>query len=200
MMLSKIFLGISLSAPFGPLSAAALNRGIQSGFMGAFTVRFGGAIGNLCCLIAAFFFVSALYKLQSLSSYITVLSSFALLALGIKQFRNSNNLSLTIDPQYKNRGDIIAGFILAIVNPYGVIWWLSIYSASLSNDENEINTIESFYDNLYIILGVLIWIVIFSFIISLIREKFPLKVLILITKLSSISLIGYGAYYFYLSL
>lgn len=198
MSLSKIFLGISLSAPFGPLSAAALNRGMQSGFSGAFSVRLGGVVGNLLCLTIAFFFISLLYKLESLNFYITIFSSVILIALGARQYTNSKKLNIDAPKQHRSNSDLVTGFILAVFNPFGIIWWLSVYSASVSDSEAEINTIAAYYENLYIILGVLIWITIFSGIIGIIREKFPLKVLKIITQASSISLICYGVYYVYI--
>ena len=50
--LSFILLGLSLSAPVGPINAAQLNKGIHNGFLHAWLIGLGAMVGMffLCCL------------------------------------------------------------------------------------------------------------------------------------------------------
>lgn len=198
MIIQKIILGISLSAPFGPLSAEALSRGLKGGFWAAFRVRMGGAIGNLTCLILASLFISYLHKMQLINTYITSIAAVALISLGCKQFRiDTNDVYENYDGyRLSKNSDWFAGLFLAIFNPYGIIWWMSIYTASMTEKElSEKPSISAFIDNLYIILGIVIWIFIFSYLVGLIRRRLSTSLLSILTRASSAFIIGYGIYY-----
>ena len=93
--------------------------------------------------------------------------------------------------------DFLTGLALAIFNPFGIVWWISIYATSTQGDAT---SLSAYLENLFIIVGVLIWIVIFSVIVSTIRKTCPMKFLIFISKISSLFLIGYGLYYGYMAI
>ncbi len=203
MILEKIWLGLSLSAPFGPLSAEAMRRGLNGGFSPAFQTRFGGAIGNTTCLVLAYFFLSFLMQNQVVGSITGLCCSFLLILLGYK----------TIKASKKNDGEIkqtklammfsnclLVGFILSIANPFGIVWWLGVFAPTMLDSSTYVAGGQSFGINLFIIVGVLIWVLTFSFLVAYAHKILNKRVIYWVNVLAGFVLASYGVKYAYKSI
>lgn len=197
MIYEKIMLGLSLSAPFGPLSAEAMRRGLNGGFMPVFQTRFGGAIGNVACLILAYFCLSFLQENPVYGSSAGFIGSIMLLLLGYNNLRQArktkgetkeNKLAMMFS------NCLLVGFILAVANPFGIAWWFSVFTTSMVNETSQAanQSIQSFAPNLYVIVGVLIWVVTFSSIVAFAHKLFSKKTIYWINILAGIGLMYYG--------
>lgn len=195
MIVEKLLLGVSLSAPFGPLSAEAIKRGIRGGFFPAFYVRLGGAIGNLTCLLIVYFSLSYLMNHADIGQYAGAIGSVLLTYLGIRTVRQSLRINFADMPHFEPSNGVWLGFLLAIFNPFGIVWWLSVFSTSMTKNGTNWGSLEGLLQNLLIIVGVLAWIVVFSLILEFAKRFMnPLMVKVM-TVLAGLSLIGFGIYY-----
>lgn len=185
-VLEKIILGISLAAPFGPLSLYSLNCGIHKGFKGAFLARVGGATGSLFLLSSACFFLNVINDNQRYITVISTLSSIYLFYLGINSF-SKKDIVLKV-PESKRI--YINGILLSVVNPLGIPFWLSIVGSSA--------LVMGFYINLWIIVGYLIWGVIFAAFATSFKFLSD-KVKNMVNNISAILLLILAIKYMYLS-
>lgn len=199
MFLEKILLGVTLAAPIGPVSLEMIKRGLRNGFLSAFIVRLGGAIGNMLCLVAAYFGLSLLNSTNPLLVFCSLAGSLVLIYLGIKSFldKRSHLLSLKLDiPRYGIGNGLLTGFILSIANPIGIIFWLGIFAATLEQSIDS-KTWLGLFENFAIIAGVLTWGFCLSGILELGKRFFNQKLIHTIAMVAGLMLIFFGLKYGY---
>ncbi|HET9843304.1 MAG TPA: LysE family transporter [Gammaproteobacteria bacterium] len=202
MHLQKILLGVTLAAPIGPVSIEMIKRGLKDGFWGAFNIRLGGVLGNTLCLIAAYFGLSALQNYGSVFIALGLLGSALLLYMGattIKKAFKPIHLEFSAKTlrNSKNplRESLILGFMLAILNPVAVVFWLSIFANDI--DPNQpVHWLHLLY-NMQIILGVLLWGVLLSTLLEFGRRSLSPKMIRFITFAAGMVLLYFGIKYGY---
>lgn len=183
-ILSKILLGITLAAPIGPVSVEMIKRGLKNGFLSAFIVRLGAAIGNFTCLVFSYY---GLLQLKGTSYVITTLSIISSLILIKKGYIYlTKHLSLTASSQDSNTHGIMTGLYLSIANPIAFIFWSGI----ITNSANAFDTGLLF--NSLIIVGVIIWGAAFSAFLSLGKKYVTYKTLAYVNKTSGAVMLYFG--------
>tara|TARA_R110002110_G_scaffold415856_3_gene658464 strand:+ start:42845 stop:43471 length:627 start_codon:yes stop_codon:yes gene_type:complete len=203
MIIEKILLGVSLSAPIGPVSLEMIKRGLKDGFLSAFIIRLGGSIGNMLCLVAAYFGLGLMNQSPLLMSLCGLLGSVVLIYMGAKAFLDKRNHSFK---HTENTGSetilngLLTGFVLSIANPIGIVFWLSIFAASLSVEQVSTSSWFGLLENTTIILGVLLWGALLSSFLELGKRYFTDKIIHLVTLCAGLLLIGFGAKYGWLSI
>lgn len=161
MIYDKVLLGVSFAAPIGPVTAEALRRGLLGGFKPAFRVKMGAAIGDTIFLVVAYYGISAILQYTTLCSYLSLFGSVLLLYIGYKNILKS--IYPQPNPQVLQdslRGGMWLGMGIALTNPFALAWWLSVF-ASLLAEANYNSSFAGLMENMYIIVGILIWDVIF---------------------------------------
>ena len=190
----KIILGITLAAPIGPVSIEMIRRGLSKGFWSAFSIRLGGAVGNILCLLGACFGLSMLMGHPFIINTLGILGAIVLLYMGSVNFRKcSDNIELSGESKIKN--GLIWGLYLAIVNPVAFVFWPGIFAASMQSIE-VINLVE-FINNLFIIVGVLLWGAGLSLLLAFGSNILNKTAINIITKLSALLMILFGFKYAY---
>jgi L-lysine exporter family protein LysE/ArgO len=155
MILEKIILGITLAAPIGPVTIEMISRGLERGFWAAFQIRLGAAAGNVLWLVGAFFGLSSLIQYPLIIKCISFIGSLYLIIIGIKHFKKKKvNSTVSSTSLNLERNGLLVGFLISLVNPIGIIFWLSIFITSMGTQE--INIINLAY-NFFIIVGILLW-------------------------------------------
>lgn len=180
---NKMLLGIILAAPIGPVSVEMIRRGLKNGFLSAFIVRLGAAIGNLSCLIIAYYGILQLHETSFIITGLSLISSLILIHSAYSSI--ANTVSFNSPTQHDNNG-IIVGFYLSIANPIAFIFWSGI----MTNSSNIYDS--GLLINLLIIVGVIIWGAIFSLILSLGKKYAPHAILLYINKIAGALMLYYG--------
>ncbi len=198
MLIEKILLGITLSAPIGPVSLEMIKRGLNKGFLAAFVVRLGGAMGNTLCLLAAYFGLSMFINSDVKMAIGCLIGSLVLFYLGIKSLldKRIHQLNVNKDELFSVRNGLMTGFILSLANPIALVFWLSIFAATLDHN-NPTHSLEGLFHNFAIILGVLLWGLCLSAFLELGKRFFNHKLINIITMAAGLMLIGFGLKYGY---
>ena len=189
LILSKIWLGIALAAPIGPVSIEMIKRGLSQGFMASFSIRLGGALGNLLCLILTCFGLSFLNESPTLVLSLSLIGAFLLFYLGYSALTKKVELNLEEQTKAMKSG-LLWGFYLAIFNPIAFAFWPGIFASSIT-DISSIG-MKDFLQNAVIIVGVLIWGAFLSFLASLGKKTLNQRKANLITKVSGSIIILYS--------
>jgi threonine/homoserine/homoserine lactone efflux protein len=163
-LLQKILLGVSLAAPLGPVSIEVIRRGLKRGFMAAFVVALGSALGDFACLLVTYLGFARFVAIPSVKMVIWVLGSLVLLFLGTKSIIESKNQNILQgdDVDAKGKNAFFLGFALALANPISVVWWLGVFGVVLGDSSAEAINFASFLSNTTIILGVVLWFLFLS--------------------------------------
>lgn len=191
-ILNKIVLGITLAAPIGPVSVEMIRRGLKHGFFSALAVRFGAAIGNLICLVISYYSISFLEKESFAVIGLSILSLLLLLHRSYVCITTSIQ-SLEFNCSKAKNNGVLTGLFLSVANPIAFIFWSGI----ISNSQSSFNSNIIF--NLLIIVGVMIWGIIFSFFLSIGKNYLTQKSLLYINRLSGLIMLYYCIKFFWIN-
>jgi threonine/homoserine/homoserine lactone efflux protein len=185
-ILNRILLGITLAAPIGPVSIEMIQQGLRGGFLPAFIVRLGAAIGNLLCLIISYYGILQLNKNQFVITALSIMASLLLIHRAYIYITSKiNSLDLHNVETNSNNG-ILVGLYLSIANPIAFIFWSGIMASSANSFD------AGLAFNLLIIVGVLIWGVVFSLILSFGKNYITPATLLYVNKVAGVIMLYYG--------
>lgn len=185
-VVNKVFLGIALAAPIGPVSIEMIYQGLRSGFMSAFIVRLGAAVGNLLCLSVSYYGIS---QLSSHSFFMIIPSTLASLILIHRSYIYISNKGKSFNFNNRNRSNknkVLIGLYLSIANPIAFVFWSGIVANTSESLDYSISS------TILIITGVLIWGVFFSALVSLGKHYVTPFFLLSINKISGMCMLYYG--------
>ncbi|HDR3653050.1 LysE family transporter [Bacillus sp. SM-B1] len=194
--LSYVFLGLSLSAPMGPINAAQLEKGIRSGFFHAWILGIGALFADVIYMALIYLGVIHFLEKDIIKLFLWSFGAFVLIYTGIESLKNANQISIS---NTRNDDSVIksffSGFFMSLSNPLTILFWLGIFGSILAKAASSYNKEQLLLYSFGIILGIFIWDITMASTSSIFRKILNTRILSLITVLSGISLIIYGLYF-----
>lgn len=185
---------MALAVPIGPVTIEMIKRGLCSGFIAAMNIRIGAILGHSVLLITSYLLLQSLHQYANAINVLALFGSLFLLYTGITTFYGKTSLDDVMLNKASNMNGLLFGVILAFVNPVSVVFWLSIFAASL-----QANGTGSIWYNFLILLGVLVWGICLSTILAISKSVLSQKFIKIAVICSSVLMAAYGAYYGYLA-
>ncbi|MET3697148.1 threonine/homoserine/homoserine lactone efflux protein [Bacillus oleivorans] len=197
-LFSYLLLGLSLAAPIGPINSAQLDRGIKYGFFHSWFIGLGAMTADAFYMILVYLGVVHFLDTPFMQTFLWSFGSFVLVYTGVETIINSGpSVTGSIrkkEPVYRS---FLAGFLLSISNPLTILFWLGIYGSVLAKTATTYDVGQLWLYSSVILIGVMLWDFTMAFISSSFRKFLNMKMLNLISKLSGLSLIGFGFYFGY---
>ncbi|AEW56159.1 TPA: LysE family transporter [Bacillus cereus] len=194
--LSYVFLGLSLSAPMGPINAAQLEKGIRSGFFHAWILGIGALFADVIYMALIYLGVIHFLEKDIIKLFLWSFGAFVLIYTGIESLKNANQISIS---NTRNDDSVIksffSGFFMSLSNPLTILFWLGIFGSILAKAASSYNKEQLLLYSFGIILGIFIWDITMASTSSIFRKILNTRILSLITVVSGISLIIYGLYF-----
>lgn len=129
--LSYIVLGLSLSAPVGPVNAAQIDKGIKNGFWHAWIFGLGAMTADGLYMLFIYFGLSQFLTAPFVKTFLWLFGFFVLTYTGIETLKNVREpmdvRSSRGKPSY--RKTFASGFLISLSNPNMVLM--------MPKDENE---------------------------------------------------------------
>jgi len=192
MVYDKIWLGVTFAAPIGAVGAEAMRRGLVGGFLPAFKVKIGAAVGDAILLVIAYYCISTILEYSILCNVLGLMGSTLLLYMGYKNItRGLSHDKGSFAPAESLRGGTLLGLGIALTNPFAIAWWLSTFSALLASN-GEANSFAGLMENMYIVVGIVIWDIIFCVLLALSKIIVKESLVKNITILAGLSLCYFG--------
>lgn len=192
-----IFLGLSLSAPIGPINAAQLDKGLRGGFLHAWSVGLGAVSADIIYMLLVYFGMIHLLDAPFVKAFLWLFGFFVLVYTGVESILNSGEISAT-----ELRGNdaslfksFLSGFMMSLFNPLSILFWLGIYGSILAKAASQYPMHQLLLYSGAIILGILLWDVTMAAASSIFRQFMTVRVLKMISVLSGLSLVGFGFYF-----
>ncbi|PZD94901.1 amino acid transporter [Paenibacillus sambharensis] len=192
-----ILLGLSLSAPIGPINAAQLDRGIKSGFMNAWLVGVGAMAADALYMMMVYMGIVHFIEIPFMKTFLYLFGAFVLIYTGIESL-----LSLDSIGEARSEGKdetklkaFISGFLMSLSNPMTILFWLGIYGSVLAETAAKYDSRQLLIYSGAIIFGILLWDLTMAAVASSFRKWMTSGLLKFISMLSGLSLIGFGSYF-----
>jgi len=195
-----MILGISLSAPIGPINAAQLDKGIRSGFLHAWFVGLGAVCADILYMLLVYFGVIRLLEYPYIKACLWLFGFFVLTYTGLESVKNAGGTSV-----YGYRGgedsrlgkSYLSGLLMSLFNPLSILFWLGIYGSVLAQAAEEYPMRLLLFYSVGIVLGILIWDFCMAGAASIFRRLLTERFLKGLSLLSGLTLIGFGLYFGY---
>jgi len=194
--LSYVLLGLSLSAPIGPINAAQLDSGIKRGFWHAWLVGLGAMIADAAYMIMVYMGIVHFIEIPFMKSFLWLFGCFVLMYTGIESLTGAGSIAKKDEGIERSKlRSFVSGFLMSLSNPMTILFWLGIYGSVLADTAAKYGSEQVALYSLAIISGILLWDVTMAGISSTFRRWLTDGLLKLISVLSGLSLIGFGAYF-----
>lgn len=190
-------LGVSLAAPIGPVKATLLNLGIKNGFFHAWFFSLGAIATDITYMLLVYLGIGNFITYPVVKTILWAFGSFVLLYTGIENLLTLHKVKL--DAKFKSakrlRHSFFSGFLLALLNPLTVLFWLGIYGSVLVGGASKLGQLQIVLYSFFILLGIILVDFIMATLSSGSRKILSLKFLNTISIISSISMIGFGIHF-----
>ncbi|OMF85807.1 threonine transporter [Paenibacillus sp. FSL R7-0333] len=190
-------LGLSLSAPIGPINAAQLDKGLRGGFMHSWAVGLGAVSADIIYMLLVYFGMIHLLDAPFIKAFLWLFGFFVLVYTGVESILHSGQIETA-----ETRGSgvtlfssFVSGFLMSLFNPLSILFWLGIYGSILAKAVNEYPMQQLLIYSGAIVLGILLWDVTMAAASSMFRKFLTPRVLKAISVLSGLSLVGFGFYF-----
>ncbi|WP_018664769.1 LysE family transporter [Heyndrickxia acidiproducens] len=195
-MISYIFLGLSLAAPIGPINAAQIDKGIKSGFLHSWMIGVGAMIADAGYMLLVYLGVVHLLGIGFVKSFLWFFGCFVLTYTGIESFLSSSRpITDYMRKKEKLFKSFFTGFIMSLTNPLTILFWLGVYGSVLAKTAESVDTRQFLLYSCAIFIGVSIWDLSMAALSSGFRKFLTNRLINLISKLSGLSLVGFGIYF-----
>ncbi|MFZ3589958.1 LysE family transporter [Bacillus sp. DJP31] len=195
-VLSYIFLGITLAAPIGPVNSVRLDKGLKNGFWHAWVVGVGSMLADAIFMALVYFGIVHFLDSPPIQIFLWLFGGFVLIYSGVESILNANKINLH---QIRSKDSLVkcflTGFIMSISSPLSILFWLGIYGSVLAKTAATYGTAELLLYSSMIFVGLAVWDLFVASLTSGFRRYLNLKTIIFISIFSGLSLIGFGVYF-----
>ncbi|MBH0172451.1 LysE family transporter [Fictibacillus phosphorivorans] len=194
-----VLLGLSLAAPIGPVNAAQMDRGIKYGFWQAWMVGLGATVADALYMLMVYMGLVSYINTPFIKTFLWLFGSFVLLYTGIETFKKASMERKSSQQDYTvhNSRSFLAGFLMSLTNPLTILFWLGIYGSILAETATKYSLESLLLYSMAIFSGILLWDFAMAVVSSSFRKMLADRILHGISKLSGLSLIGFGFYFGY---
>jgi threonine/homoserine/homoserine lactone efflux protein len=197
-LISYIFLGLSLAAPIGPVNSARLDKGIKNGFWHAWIVGAGSMVADALFMLMVYLGMVQFLGIPIVQIFLWMFGGFILIYSGIESILGVNKVNLT----YTRKKDslskcFLTGFIMSVTSPLSILFWLGIYGSILAKTAQTNGTSQLLIYSCMIFIGLTLWDVFVAGLTTGFRRFLNDESLKTISIISGISLLGFGLYFGY---
>jgi L-lysine exporter family protein LysE/ArgO len=196
-LVSYIFLGLSLAAPIGPINAAQLDKGIKSGFLHAWLIGIGAMAADIIYMVLVYFGIIHFLNIPFMKTFLWLFGFFVLVYSGVESLRGVNQAVGPMRKKDDSTGfkSFLSGFLMSLSNPLTILFWLGIYGSVLAETASTYHIHELMLYSAAIIFGIFLWDLAMASLASSFRSFLTTGVLTFISIISGLSLIGFGIYF-----
>ncbi|WP_313893025.1 LysE family transporter [Psychrobacillus sp.] len=196
-MLTYFFLGVSLAAPIGPVKATLLNTGIKNGFFHAWFFALGAIVTDILYMLTVYFGVAQFIDSPFMKTFLWSFGFFVLMYTGIENLLTLRHIEM--DTKFRKiirlRHSLLSGFLIALLNPLTILFWLGIYGSILVGGAGTTSSYQIILYSVAILLGISLVDFIMAVVSSGSRKLLSPSFLTFISIISSLSMIGFGIYF-----
>jgi threonine/homoserine/homoserine lactone efflux protein len=186
-VITGLFLGLSMAAPPGPVMAMILKKSMDSVKSG-FLIGMGAMTADLI-LLAIVYTLNKSVNLKSIMPEVFLLGGLYFIYLSLNIFLELTGKRRDTNQTTKENSSYLKGLTTGILNPMQIGWWLT---AGLSILDTE--GITPYY---FFYMGIIIYVYVICILINKSYGKFEKKVSYSVNIFSILILFTFGLYFIY---
>jgi threonine/homoserine/homoserine lactone efflux protein len=197
LLLSYIFLGLTLAAPMGPVNSARLDKGIKNGFWNAWSVGAGSMIADGIFMLLIYLGMVRFLNLPEIQIFLWLFGGLVLVYSGVESIISAEKIDIQATMRNKESltKSFMTGFMVSITSPLSILFWLGIYGSILAKTASAYGTTHLLVYSSMIFLGLALWDLTVASLTTGLRRFLNDPMLKWISMISGTSLIGFGVYF-----
>lgn len=197
-LFSYVFLGVSLAAPVGPVNAGQIDRGIKGGFLHAWLFGLGATTADVLYMCLVYLGFVNILQISIVQTFLWLFGFFVLVYTGVESLLSAKKHTMvTRRGNIKYSKSYFSGFLMSLLNPLSILFWIGIYGSILANTVLTNSDKHLVIYSAAILSGVLLWDFMMAILSSVLRKYLTSALLAAISLISGISLIIFGVYFGY---
>lgn len=191
-------LGLSLAFlfGFGPAFFALIQTGIHRGFWTGALLAFGILLNDAFVIALSLLGFAQLFSGSENYYLLSIVGGAILIVFGLVTFIKKADVEVTEEQEVNNflnpLSYIVKGFLLNVANPFVWLFWIGISVGILARFSGDTSDMVLFFTGTLSV--VLITDLAKTFAASRLKKFVTEKFLVLINKIASVALIGFGIY------
>ena len=179
-------LGLGAAVPLGPINLLIMNEALQS-YKKAVAIGFGAMSADITYLVLLLYGITNYLNNDYVLDFLSLFGGFFLIYLAILIFRGRNKDISQTSPQQNTTvlSNYLKGYTLTLINPYTVLFWLSVTSYSTTTQSLVITVLG-------LICAIMLWILIMPFLIYRKRSLISKELSSIIAIFSSLIMLIFG--------
>lgn len=187
-----LILGFSIAAPVGPIGVLCIRRTLAKGLLNGFMSGLGTATADaIYGGIAAFGITAISGFLVGNQFYLRLLGGLFLLYLGYTTFRSIPSEAAAKTGNKGLTGAYVSAFFLTMTNPMTILSFAAIFAGLGVGTIGGDNILAGLLV-LGVFIGSMLWWLLLSGMVSILRLKFDQKRLTWINRFSGVTIAGFG--------
>ncbi|NHB69519.1 LysE family translocator [Perlabentimonas gracilis] len=195
LLIKGIIVGLLASIPLGPIGIICIQRTINKGKLSGFLSGMGAASADtIFAAIAGFSLSFIISFIQEQQVIFQAIGGLIVFGLGIKIFYTNPVRQLRRHKRKQNNllEDYLSVLLVTITNPLAVFLFIALFASLGVVVEGE-NILLSLVATSGVFIGAMLWWYILTTLVNIFRDKFRLKQLWWINKLSGAVIFTLGA-------
>jgi threonine/homoserine/homoserine lactone efflux protein len=190
-----ILLGLTVAFIIGPVFFTLIQTSIYRGFRAGVQLAFGVMLSDLSLIFLSYLGVLQLLNKEQNYILIGTIGGILLIAIGVVTFMRkpsleAKNISVVSNNSSRIFTYISKGFFMNIMNPFILVFWVTVMSMQSTVVENNTMYIILFFSAA--LLTIFITDTIKCYIAKWIKDYITYKIILWLNRLIGLTLMGYG--------
>jgi L-lysine exporter family protein LysE/ArgO len=186
-------IGVALAAPIGPINIEIIKRGLQGGYMRGWLVGLGALSADTFYAILIVSGLTPLADRPALRAPLFLAGAVMLVWIGVNSVRTAlRGDGVDADHVPARRASYLTGLLMALFNPMGLVYWLSIGAALVADAVERVGSTGAPMLVGGVFAGILLWVTFLSWFAQVARRFVTGRGMLWVTGIGGIVLIGFG--------
>jgi L-lysine exporter family protein LysE/ArgO len=194
-----MMVGVALAAPIGPINIEIIRRGLSGGFVNGWLVGLGALAADtiLCALVVSG--VAPVADDARFRAPFYAAGAIVLIYLGVMGLRAVLTKGAADGPPPSGKRSFATGFLMAVSNPMGIVYWLSIGSALIASSIASDGAGAGPILIVGVFAGIAAWVTVLSGLTQAGRRFVSARVMLTISAIGAAILLAFGLYFGWLA-
>lgn len=189
--------GVALAAPIGPINVEIIKRGLRNGFKDGWMLGLGALTADTLYAVVIVAGLTPFVDSPAIRVPLFLAGGAMLCRVGWSSLKTARagDIADQSDPSPRHGRSFLTGFMLAVLNPMGIVYWFSVGSALVAEAVDRVGRGGAPVLVGGVFFGILCWVTTISIVAQVSRKFVTGKGMRWITGISGVIIIGFGLWF-----